>query len=329
MKKNIFFVLFSIIIASCASIPENTNVNYKKIVTGKGPEDLEIDSSAGFPRLLVSCNARRKNDAYFGEIVAVNLLNDSAKTLIRIGEPKDLNFNPHGICLTNDGKHAFIYAISHDDKNKKHYVVKYLIGKDNLTFINAYTNSLLVSPNAVAANNNGSFWVGNDCGKRGNKMEYLFKLKKSNVLYCNGNKNWIIATNKLAFANGIVIKDSFVYLATTIQNTVFRFIAKSDGTLTKREEIIKIKGQDNLRFCGNNLLLPVHLRSFAFIKHATDEKKKSPTVVYLIDPINKSKKLIYSDDGRIISAGSTALVYGKYLYIAQIFDDFILKAELK
>lgn len=329
MKKKYLFILFFLVFAGCASIPENTIMPYKKIITGKGPEDLEIDSSAGFPRLLVSCNARRKNDAYFGEIVAVNLLNDTARILTRIGEPKDLNFNPHGISITNDGKQAYLYAISHDDKNNKHYVVKYLIGKDSLIFIRAYTNALLVSPNAVAANNNGSFWVGNDCGKRGNKMEYIFKIKKSNVLYCDGKENWKIAADKLAFANGIVIKDSIVYLATTTQNTLFRYIVKPDGTLTKREIIVKIKGQDNLRFWGNELLLPVHLRSFAFIKHATNEKKKSPTVVYLIDPIKKTKKIIYSDDGRIISAGSTALVYGKYLYIAQIFDDFILKAELK
>ncbi len=49
----------------------------------------------------------------------------------------------------------------------------------------------------------------------------------------------------------------------------------------------------------------------------------------LADPATGEYSTIYSTDGSTISAGSTAIIFGKHLYICQVFDPYILKVELE
>jgi len=56
---------------------------------------------------------------------------------------------------------------------------------------------------------------------------------------------------------------------------------------------------------------------------------KSPVDVCLADPATGEYSTIYSTDGSTISAGSTAIIFGKHLYICQVFDPYILKVELE
>jgi hypothetical protein len=50
---------------------------------------------------------------------------------------------------------------------------------------------------------------------------------------------------------------------------------------------------------------------------------------FAINRITGEQKVLFSDDGKKISAASTALIYDGHLYISQVFDDFILKVALK
>lgn len=332
MKTKHVFILFCLaytaFLSGCAVMPPLSNYPSVKITTGSGPEDLVLDTSAGYPRLLVSCNARRPNQPYLGEIYEVNLQNEKAFPLKRTGGPGSLTFNPHGISITENKEGVFLYVISHNDSKKEHFIVKYKVLPGELKFTAIFTHPLLVSPNALAAKPDGSFWVSNDAGKRGSKMEMLFKLRKSKVIFYDGKGNWTIAADRLSFGNGIVTKGSSAYVATTRQNRLFSYSIQADGKLVNRKTIAKITGQDNLRFYGNSLLVAVHPRPFAFVRHVKDPMKKSPSVIYQINLTDLKKEVIYADDGSGISAGSTGLIVNGYLYIAQVFEPFILKVRL-
>ncbi len=64
------------------------------------------------------------------------------------------------------------------------------------------------------------------------------------------------------------------------------------------------------------------------LRNARKPEKKSPVDVYLVDPATGEHSTIYSTDGSTISGGSTAIIYGKHLYICQVFDPFILKVGM-
>jgi len=332
MKTKHVFILFclgyTVLLSGCAVMPPLRNYPSVKITTGSGPEDLVLDTSAGYPRLLVSCNARRSNQPCLGEIFEVNLQNEKSFPLIRTGDPDSLTFNPHGISITKNKEGVFLYVISHNDAKKKHFIVKYKVLPGELKFTAIFTHPLLVSPNALTANPDGSFWVSNDAGKRGSKMEILFKLRKSKVIFSDGKGSWTIAADRLSFGNGIVTKGDTAYVATTRQNKLFSYTIQADGKLANRKTIAKITGQDNLRFYGNSLLVAAHPKPMAFVRHVKDPRKKSPSVIYRISLADFKKEVIYSDNGSFISAGSTGLIVNGYLYIAQVFEPFILKVRL-
>jgi len=332
MKTNFFYFLFYVVtatlISGCSVMPPLSSYPSSKIPTGPGPEDLVLDTSAGYYRLLVSCNARRPGQPHLGEIFEVNLQNDRSFPLKRTGEPDSLIFNPHGICISANNEGAFLYAVSHNDIKKKQYIVKYKILPGELQFKALYTHPLLVSPNALTANSDGSFWVSNDAGKRGSVMEMLFRMKRCKVIFYDGKSKWSVAAQRLSFGNGIVTKSDTAYVATTRQNKLFSYTILPDGKFVNRKTIAKITGQDNLRFFGNSLLIAVHLKPMAFVRHVKNPIKKSPTVVYRINLSDLKKELIYADDGSVISAGSTGLIVNGYLYIAQVFEPFILKVKV-
>ena len=53
--------------------------------------------------------------------------------------------------------------------------------------------------------------------------------------------------------------------------------------------------------------------------------KPTSSDIFDINKKTGAAKLIFSDDGSMISGSSTALVVGKDLYLSQVFEGFILK----
>ncbi len=100
VAANVLFLLF---LGSCGSQPLGEDWPTHKIAVGAGPEDLLLDTFSGPPRLLVSCDARRKNEPPAAGIWALDLTTKTAKELPRIGEPEYLIFHPHGIDLREPG----------------------------------------------------------------------------------------------------------------------------------------------------------------------------------------------------------------------------------
>lgn len=325
MKYPLYIFLFSLVfcVSSCVSLPKNVQTKDEVIVVAQGPEDMVVDTITEQPRLLLSCSARRKLQPHYGEIYVYYLEAGANKILKRTNEPTDLQFNPHGIDLVRVGKDLILLVVNHEHEMHINSILRYRVLKDEIVFQNKIVDPLISSPNAVTGFPDGTLLVSNDAKKAGSIAEVLFKLKKAQIVFWNGI-NCSVASQRYAFTNGITNKNGKVYLASTMQNKVWQFDFK-DGKMLNREVIAKAKGADNLRFDGDDLLVACHLRFLKFLKHYKEAKNLSPSTVYRINPSTKIRTVEYFDNGKQLSAASTALFYRGNLYVSGIFDGKIVK----
>lgn len=321
-------------ISSCATLPKDFQTKDEIIAVGPGPEDMVVDTITEQPRILLSTNSRRKNETDYGEIETYYPATNTHKILKRINEPKDLLFNPHGIDLVelsakwpSASKDLVLLVVNHEHTKHINSILRYHVLKDELVFMNKIVDPLISSPNAVAGFPDGTLLVSNDAKKAGNFAEVFFLLKRAQVVYWDGTK-CSVAAEKFCYTNGITIKDKNVFLASTRQNKVWQFDFDK-GKMLNREVIAKVHGADNLRLDGDDLLVVGHLRFLAFLKHVKDSSKYSPTTVYRINPSTKKTTVEYYDDGKQLSAGSTALVFQNSLYVSGIFDPKIVRKKIK
>lgn len=308
---------------------ENSTPDPEKIIIGRGPEDMVLDSANGNVRILASCNERNDANQPFSEIMSYDITSKAVSTLSRIGMPESIDFNPHGFYLQIvDGK-KYLYIVNHykDGRKINSIVLLELIG-DELHFRKEYRSELMISPNEVCALPNGSFYFTNDMGSDDFVYEQLLNKFGGSVVYCDNDGNCKYAEEKLAFPNGLEYKDGQLFLATTRNYGLFRYDIEADGSLLNKTKINSINGMDNIRWYGNQLIVAVHPDEIAFVKHSTDEKYYSPSWIYSIDIATGDSKLLYKNGGWEISASSTALIYGDYLYISQVFGNFLLKVKI-
>ena len=300
----------------------------EKIQVGPGPEDMVLDTLSGAPRLLISCAARRENHKPYGEIVSLDLESNLKTELIRYNEPEDLRFRPHGIYLEGD----LLYVISHEQEPDYHPILLYRVRGDSLEFLELIHTPNQHSPNALVAGPKGEIYVVNDSGKRGSTLEKALKLKKANVVRVtkNAEASWesVVVAEKLGYPAGINRIADTLYVGDAVLHRIHVYTIREEG-LEKEREIKDLKGNDNLRIYDQQILTPGHIKPFKFIGHARDPEKLSPLKVYLVDPVQLEKQVLFSTDGSLISGGSTAVIYKNHIYISQVFEPFILKVELK
>jgi hypothetical protein len=332
MKVRISIITLSIIsffLTSCNSIPKSGPFETQKITTGFGPEDIVLDTltSANNPRLLVSCATRRASDSLTNGIYWIDLKTDSVFAFERLQEPPSLVFHPHGFDLVMIDSIPRLFVISHDEEKDLHPIVRYKILGKTLVFEAAFYNSLFNSPNDIFALNDGSFFITNDAGKRHNFIEQALKLKRSSVVYFPKNQKPYYIDNELSYANGIYFNDPYLYVSTVRQNTIFKFTLKDYHSIDKKE-LTEVIGGDNITRYKDKYIVAAHLNSLAFLRHVKKSENFSPSVIYQFDGETGEKEVLFSDDGKLISAASTAIRYGDYLYISQVFDNFVLKVEI-
>lgn len=323
-------VFFGVFLISCSPIPESGPFETKIIITGFGPEDLTLDTitSENNPRLLVSCDTRRESDSVTTGIYWIDLKTDSVFEFLRLKEPADLVIHPHGFSMAVIDSIPRLFVISHDDINDEHPVIRYKIQNDSLIFESIYKSKLFISPNDIFALNDGSFFLTNDAGKRHSLIEQALKLKRSSVVYFPKNGQAYFIDHKLSYANGIYCDDPYLYVSTVRQNTIFKFTIK-DGQAIEKESLSEITGGDNITKFKDKFIVAAHLNSLAFLRHKKNADIQSPSVIYQFDPKTGEKEVLFSDDGKLISAASTAIRYGDYLYVSQVFDNFVLKVKMK
>lgn len=321
--KIISVFLFCCCIISCATLPKQFHRAGETIVSGPGPEDMVVDTISEKPRLLISCNARRTNEPYYGEINIYYPATGAMKVMHR-QEPKSILFYPHGIDLVRV-KDTLVLLVVNNAPNHRNSILRYRVLKDELIFLNEIIDPLVTSPNAVTGFNDGTLLISNDMGKPGHFVEALFLLKRAQIIFYDGKK-CSVAAGKFCYSNGITNKDNHVYLASTRQNKIWQFDFQN-GKMINQKEIARVHGADNIRIDGNNLLVACHLRFLDFLKHMKDSSHYSPTTVYRINPSTKKTEVVYFDNGSQISAASTGLEFEHSLYISGVFDPKIVRVR--
>lgn len=299
----------------------------QRIEVKPGPEDMVIDTLQEEPRLLISCSARREAHKPYGEIISQKLQSGIQQEMIRYNEPGDLLFQPHGIYLDRD----LLYVISHEREPDYHPILIYRVHGDSLEFQELIDSPDLRSPNALVTGPDGEIYFVNDSGKRGSMAEKIFKLKRATVIRLSKNREgkWDseIVAEKLSYPAGINRIGNRLFAGDAIQNK-FHVYEIDEEALVPLSEFKNLKGNDNIRIYKGQLLTACHVKPFRFIKHAKNPEKHSPVEVFQIDPETGQAVSLFYTDGSLISAGSTALIFEKHLYICQVFEPFILKVEL-
>lgn len=299
----------------------------ERIPLKPGPEDMVLDTLHGDPGLIISCCGRREADKPYGELIHYNLLTGKQQVMERLNEPDDILFRPHGIYL--DGN--LLYVISHEKEPDIHPVLVYRLKGTRLEFVERIQTTHQHSPNALVTGPGREIYLVNDSGKRGSLMEKVLKLKRASVekLTKNSDGEWVaeMVADRLGYPAGINRIGDKLYVGDAVLSRIHVYEISRIG-LKPFGELQKLKGNDNIRIYKDQLLTPGHVKPMKFIKHAKNPEKKSPVDVFLVDPSTGEHSILYSTDGSTISGGSTAIIFGNYLYICQVFDPYILKVEL-
>ena len=324
----IVFILPLAVILLCLAQQAFGQSIVERIPLKPGPEDMVLDTLHGDPGLLISCCGRREADKPYGEMVHYNLLTGEQQVMKRLNEPDDILFRPHGIYL--DGN--LLYVISHEKEPDIHPVLVYRVEGTLLDFVERIQTTHQHSPNALVTGPGREIYLVNDSGKRGSLIEKALKLKRASVekLTKNGDGEWVaeMVADRLGYPAGINRIGDKLYVGDAVLSMIHVYEISRAG-LKPFGEFHKLKGNDNIRIYQGQLLTPGHVKPLKFIKHAKNSKKKSPVDVFLVNPSTGEHSILYSTDGSTISAGSTAIIFGNFLYICQVFDPYILKVELE
>lgn len=359
-------LLLSLVLAACGSLPKiPTEVAKKwskcaKIETGPGPEDFAVEyesppsrkpaPTSPKPKQIWISSHDRRNWKNPGEIYILTPGGTDTQKVPRIGEPADLSFRPHGIdirYLPDGTRQLYIILHGSTQAGPPQSIAVYKITNTGLSFLREYRHKLLVSPNDISVQTDGSFYVTNDSRERGNRWDIIWGREVSNIVFFRNregqsNNNWMVAADSLAMANGILALEKDVFATATRQNAVFRMRKQADGSLSYPVRVAKIPGPDNLHYTlltsrENESQKPVlrlwttsHPSSWAFFRHTSSPTNYSPSVVWQIDlesGRNPRAMPVFSDSGEKISAASTATRIGNQLLISQVFESHLLSCQ--
>jgi arylesterase / paraoxonase len=307
-----------------------------------GPEDFEVD--AAHDAIIVSSTNRRapkdSPDSRDG-LYLLKLSAPDAPPVKLDGVPKD--FHPHGISLYRapNGDETLM-AINHRS-NGTHAIeifgLSYENGAARLTPHSTIAGGLLVSPNDLFAVGPDRFYVTNDHVTKtalGRFAEDYLVWPHADLLYFNGS-SFRISVQRIAFPNGVYVTPdgSHLYIAVTSER---RLIAMSRepffGNLTEigslslpmRADNISADAQGRLIIAGHPSLIRVN-------RFRADPAKPSPSVVVRVtldkSGVPQGYETLFSNDGALIGASSSAAMSGKHLLIGSVLDSKMLDCQVQ
>lgn len=329
------FLLFSVLLflSSCVKYPTFMG-DYTRIEVGPGPEDIALDTMNGNERLIVSCSQRRSEDYSKNGFYDYNIASGELNRLSMEGLPESVTFRPHGIDIGMVDGEKLVYCVNHEKDevdfppSGRQSILVFRLLDDKVVFKEQLMSELVISPNDVCTDHQGGIYVSNDSGKRNNIWEKLFALSRSFVVHYDG-KSWSAVGDKLKYANGVGVKDNRLYITGTQEKKIISYAINADGSYTDKQEIPCMKGNDNITFSGDLIVNAAHLDFLKFMKHVKHEDKPSPCSVYTVDIKTGTIDTLYTDAGTVLSAASTGLIYNGNLYMAQVFNPYILEIPLK
>jgi len=333
-----YFVLNTLYVAGVfKSINSHAEGEISRIYTNvPGTEDLAIDRHSG--KMFISSTDRWKLQE--GEISftdGIYLLQLDSRN----DKPPELlftalrDFHPHGISLLRDNGDLFLFVVNHNGAGD--FVEKFRFAKDTLFHINRFHSDLMCCPNDVVAVDINRFYVTNDHGnKKGfsRTLEDYLRIPKSSVFYFDGN-SFQKAVSGLNYANGINISNdgNKLFVTETTAGLLNSYeINKNTGALTKIDELNLHTGVDNISIGPDgSLLIGAHPKLFAFVGHATDKSKMSPSQVILLKPNGPndfSVSEIYLDLGDQLSGSSVAVQFENDVFVGVVFESKLLRMRL-
>lgn len=308
--------------------PLITAGNCHRVETGPGPEHLVHLPDQ--QRLLISSHDRRRFAAT-GDIYSYEPASGEMRPLARQGEPDGLQFRPHGMDAQRRGDNWWLYVISHDREvfSDNHRILGYELIGNVLHFREELTSPLLSAPNDLVIADNGDLYVSIERENGSSIAEMLFLQRKSGIAHYRSGQGWQMAVGNLSFANGILLRGQHAYVSQTLGEGVNQYRILPNGRFELIGKIGNLSLLDAVTPGRNGrLLAPAHPSLFQLFWHWRRANQVSPTVVYEIHPKTGEALRLFADDGQRISAISQALIVDSTLYLAQLFEPFILACPL-
>ncbi len=309
------------------------------IAAPPGPEDMALlpDAADLAPGAIVSSQDRRNREApgglYFYD------MSSRPGSFTKLELPASLVLHPHGLSLFTapDGQ-MFLHVINHRSR-ERHTVEIFAVQRSagaavpTLRHRGSVSSDLFVHPNGIAAAGPESFYLTNDRGKGPGWMhmvENLAQLSRSTVVYHDGRGARVVAED-IAFANGIEISadGGTVLVGSTQWRMLLAFTREAQsGMLLRSGSLALPGGADNIRRDSDgNLWVAAHPNAFAFIGHAMDAEKESPSMILRLARDSRGvvhTEEAFGDPGALLSGASVGLYRQGRLLIGSVFQPTVL-----
>jgi arylesterase/paraoxonase len=255
-------------------------------------------------------------------------------------------FHPHGISLVAaPDEPDRLLVVNHPGASlynerrgagPAHTVELFELQGGRLVHRRTFSGAALVSPNDVAAVAADRFYVTNDHGSttlRGHKLEDYLRLRRSNVVYFDGQAFSVVARD-LRFANGVALgrDGTSLFVAATTDSEVVHYHRLPDGRLRLRRRIALDTGPDNIEVdAEGNLWIGAHPRLLTFLSHASDATRRAPSeVVKLVPDRSRGYRVeqVLMSRGEDLSASSVAARHGSRLLLGAVFDPRFLDCTM-
>lgn len=325
--------MLALFLVYCSAPEYSQQTAGDKIVTANGPEDMEIDSSTGTTRLIISADDRRTKPRPGGVIQYV-LLGDTVVHTFRFAHGPGSRLFPHGLALARLHDSTWLYVISHEPLEEdttnfnRHRIHRFYVTRDTLYWIEALENPLLRAPNDLYVTPDGQIFVTNYL-KRISAWQTmstaLFKRRTGSTVRYRPGQGWDEIISRQVYPNGIYLWQNKLFVAEggrkRIQVYTLGSFSKPLHQMTDRELLFA----DNFSLGSDGMLyLTSHPCMFCFSAHARQATKLSPSLGWRINPENYHLEKIFSDDGSNVSAASTLVKYQQKYVLSQVFNPYLL-----
>jgi arylesterase/paraoxonase len=308
-----------------------------------GAEDMELDRTTG--ELFISSQDRRPFPLPPGEhqkqgdiyLARLDRPDEAPQSLTKM---MSATLHPHGISLYRDadGKRT-IAVVNHVELETSEIVLFDVVDRageaPQLAMRRTVQDPLIHDANDVTLVGHDAFYVTNDHGSQtamGRMLEDYLLVPRGDVVFYDG-KAAKVAASGFNYTNGINRSADLatIYVAESTARTVDIFHRDmTSGMLSPVRSIFLDAGPDNIDVDPDgNLWIAAHPKLLAFLEHARDASKLSPSAVLKVDPTAEKDavRLVYSNTGEEMSGSSTAVFDGKRLAIGAVFEPKFLNCN--
>ncbi len=302
-----------------------------------GPEDILIlpDGKAA----LISAQDRRNRQSD-GGLWLYDLSRQPAVPQ-QLAVPAGMPFHPQGLSLYTAADGTWYLQVINNRSDERRTVEIFVIEGEGsalkLRHRGTISSDLFISPNALAATGPESFYLTNDRGSGPRWMhavENILQLSRSTIVL-NDERGARLAAEDIAFANGIALgrDGESLVVGSTLWRMLLAYQRDPLSGLIKRTGSLALPGGvDNLRLDDEgDLWAALHVNSFAFIGHARNPEKQSPSrIVRIHSDLRGATRVqeVFADPGELLSGASVAAHHRGRLLIGATFQPRILDCQL-